>query len=232
MRLFVLVLAMQSCLCASEIHVRIRNIGLRDSLVRGAMRETAFLFEKAGVEIRWTVCPTHSAGCGVDQDPVALTLGLLADDEYARSPATLGSALPGNHAAIFYPNVQHFLEREGKLADPAAVLGAVMAHELGHLLLGAKHTGGLLQAAWSKQDLLHINQRTMTFSPAQAERIRRAAETYSAAAAVLKRWPESREWIRNLVRKTSPIRPSLENASYTRRGPRRQCPFGRSPAND
>jgi predicted metalloendopeptidase len=59
-----------------------------------------------------------------------------------------------------------------------AVLGCVLAHEIGHLLLngGGHATSGLMKAYWMKKDLSLIEQRTFRFLPAQAEEMVRSLE--------------------------------------------------------
>jgi hypothetical protein len=65
--------------------------------------------------------------------------------------------------------------------DSGVLLGFVMAHELGHLLLGAGHTpDGVMQAAWSQKQMDALRQRWLRFTEEGAARIRRALESRTA----------------------------------------------------
>lgn len=67
----------------------------------------------------------------------------------------LGYALPearcGVNATIFFNRVERF---GSGATDRANLLGQVMAHEIGHVLLGStKHSnGGIMRAVWSNRD--------------------------------------------------------------------------------
>ena len=73
----------------------------------------------------------------------------------------------GNMADVYYGAV-----RELTLLDPIAganqVMGYTMAHELGHLLIGAGHRpNGIMRAALSKKELDAINSRHLKFNAAE-----------------------------------------------------------------
>jgi hypothetical protein len=57
--------------------------------------------------------------------------------------------------------------------EAAKVLGRVIAHEVGHLLLGhnAHSSEGIMRANWNKADFASINNQAL-FSPEQSERVR------------------------------------------------------------
>ena len=61
--------------------------------------------------------------------------------------------------------------------DAGTLLGLVIAHEVGHLLLGRGYHGwtGLMRADWEEQ-LLKRNPEAWRFSTLEAARLRRAAE--------------------------------------------------------
>jgi hypothetical protein len=61
-------------------------------------------------------------------------------------------------------------EQHGVDADE--LLGCVIAHELGHLLLGPGHVpGGVMQAHWSGNELDALRQRRLKFNHTQKEHI-------------------------------------------------------------
>jgi hypothetical protein len=64
------------------------------------------------------------------------------------------------------------------------ILGQVVAHELGHLLLGrgAHSRGGIMEPNWRPKDLDKILQRRMTFPRGQTEQIHAQVLARIAAA--------------------------------------------------
>ena len=65
--------------------------------------------------------------------------------------------------------------------DSGVLLGFVIAHELGHLLLGAGHTpDGVMQAAWGQRQMDALRQRWLKFNEENATRIRRGLDTRTA----------------------------------------------------
>ena len=65
----------------------------------------------------------------------------------------------------------------GRGQNVARVLGYVMAHEMGHLLLPypSHSVTGIMHAAWSGEQLRDIGAGTLRFTPAQARAIRARA---------------------------------------------------------
>ncbi|HSU32755.1 MAG TPA: hypothetical protein VLJ11_16120 [Bryobacteraceae bacterium] len=60
------------------------------------------------------------------------------------------------------------------------ILGAVMAHEIGHLMLGPAHSrNGLMHGAWDVRDLCHLGQRQLKFDLDQTRRIQAAVRARS-----------------------------------------------------
>jgi hypothetical protein len=61
----------------------------------------------------------------------------------------------------------------GNLGARAAILGGILAHEIGHLLLAENgHSGtGVLRAQWGDQDLRMIACGRLWFTPEQASRM-------------------------------------------------------------
>jgi hypothetical protein len=74
-------------------------------------------------------------------------------------------------AAVFFHRAVD-LER-ANLVTRSAILGAMMAHEIGHLLLGENHHSdvGVLRASWGDQDLKSIARGQMCFTAGEARRM-------------------------------------------------------------
>jgi hypothetical protein len=93
---------------------------------------------------------------------------------------TLGMAMPhlnaGNHAAVFLSRVRRSAARNVGVIDVSNLLGYVMAHELGHLLLHSTlHSNeGVMRADFRPADLKQAGQRRLTFTKEQAEALCRS----------------------------------------------------------
>jgi hypothetical protein len=149
-----------------------------------AERETAEIFRTAGVETAWIECRVSSADPptpACDQ-PVAssdLFLKLLPPPMARAFPSyadTFGITLaekdwPGTDALVFYGRLaalaraQHLSEQD--------ILAVVMAHEVGHLLLGIGHSPtGIMRAKWNQRELILAERGLLLFTPEQSHLIR------------------------------------------------------------
>ncbi len=112
--------------------------------------------------------------------PTRFTLRLLTNAMAERFPVgrdTFGFALlPVNGGFGMLANV--FSERAREMGSGAEsqgiTLGDLMAHELGHLLLGtSEHSvAGIMRARWQARELQGILRPAMFFFPEQADTIR------------------------------------------------------------
>jgi len=69
----------------------------------------------------------------------------------------------------------------------AVILGHVMLHELGHLLLGVGSHGatGLMHVPWHRKELEQADQGALLFTPWEAETLRRNAAARLSATTVV-----------------------------------------------
>ena len=127
--------------------------------------EVARIFASAGLTVRWTeIRPRFT----VKIVPHVLGYGR------AGSPV-MGVALrraTGSSAQIFFKQVQDFARTYR--VDVSAILGYVIAHEVGHLLLpGYGHAPtGVMRADWDNPLARDVVKGSLTFTEAQAARIR------------------------------------------------------------
>jgi hypothetical protein len=146
-----------------------------------AEQEATNIFRKIGVGVLWVDCSPTSGdvstnpACGKPADATTLTLNfhlrfkrsggmILADHD-------IGYALPGgNRAGVAYSCVEHLADSS---ADRPQILGHVMAHEIGHLLLeSAEHSdSGIMRAVWRANDLEAAGHGDLLFTPPESEHI-------------------------------------------------------------
>ena len=142
-----------------------------------SLEEAGRVFHKAGVELEWCVGTAASEECLAEKQrsggPV-LQLNLL--DEKMAGPV-LGESKRFGIALrdVAYINVARAqnLAQEGRF-EAKVVLGHVMAHELGHLLLGPNaHTrGSIMTANLGVRELADAQCGALRFNPKEAERMR------------------------------------------------------------
>jgi hypothetical protein len=85
----------------------------------------------------------------------------------------------GYMADAYFQAIQAASEKHH--GDSGVLLGFVMSHEMGHLLLGAGHApDGVMQAAWGHRQMDALRQRWLRFNEEGAARVRRALESRTA----------------------------------------------------
>jgi hypothetical protein len=144
-----------------------------------AERVAASIFQKAGVGIDWVDCSVSGA-CRGEPGNLEFWLHLLDQRPATLSGDAVGFAIlthqpnnAGGYAAVSWQAVRHLTDSEE--FDPGLVLGAAMAHELGHLLLGshAHSLDGVMAARLGPSQLKRAARGELGFDNDQAERIRR-----------------------------------------------------------
>jgi hypothetical protein len=147
------------------------------------------LLREAGVETDWRRVGGREAShdrevrCADPDATPELRVELFGRGQtraLAQSSNVLGvSLLPARGGQGLYAAV--YVEEADALSRPsgvplAVVLGAAMAHEIGHLLLGTHDhsTAGLMRAQWSSKELERAAQGQLRFSEDESARLRRA----------------------------------------------------------
>ena len=84
---------------------------------------------------------------------------------------------------IFYPRIRAYSAELGM--DASQLLGHVMAHEMGHLLLpyGAHSVAGLMRPDWDRSQVQAANRGLLTFMPDQAGLIRERLQAFASPTA-------------------------------------------------
>lgn len=137
------------------------------------------------VQVNWVNCRTDLAACQAERRPNEFWLRILA-----QMPPKVNGGIdllgftqhgdqPGNAIQcinIFYPMVEKVSERQR--ADSHNVLGAAVAHEIGHLYLGtngeAHSASGLMCGVWSHREFELSSIGELNFSREQGAQIRAA----------------------------------------------------------
>ena len=94
------------------------------------------------------------------------------------APGALGYSLPlacqGAHATIFYDRVEKLSLSMQVGPDTGMLLGAAIAHEIGHVLLrSTEHSeGGVLKARWGPPEFRKLACKDLRFASKDAPRLR------------------------------------------------------------
>jgi len=169
-----------------------------NELLAAAEEDAHRVFRHAGVETVWTTClpkleKVQPNDCyAVDISHLMLKILPRAISAQARDRSdVLGTALVddkgvGYYAYVFYDSVQRVAE-ERKLGH--AMLGDVLAHEIGHLLLGSNShsVSGIMSAHWRGEELRRISEGSMLFTPSQSRMLRDRLESPRADIRVVTR---------------------------------------------
>jgi hypothetical protein len=162
-----------------------------------AQHEAAGVYARIGVRTEWVECKSSSSApaiggiCAAPRTPATPELRLLSRPMAARlrtDPSTCGLTLfPAEGGPAVLVNV--FAHRAEDLAiqhdlDYAVVLGHLIAHELGHVLLGAgSHSRhGIMRIPWGRRELHWAAKGSLNFTPGEAAQIRTKLATQVDAA--------------------------------------------------
>jgi hypothetical protein len=192
--------ALMVTLCSAEflfagqqMNVSVCNLNnVRESVVASAKAETEAVYRSAGVGIVWRDCGDFSSPASQALEPWFVirlrtdkpprTTGPVSLDVMGR--AFVAEAGAGYMADAYYQAIQALAERYQ--GDAGALLGFVMAHEIGHLLLGPGHApDGVMRSGWSRREMEALRHRWLTFNKRETPRIRRELQTLAAEGNVV-----------------------------------------------
>jgi hypothetical protein len=193
-----LTLSAAAGLAAPPMKVNVYNYAQIPREILGRAEESANrVFRHAGVELEWRHCkfpggasPGPSA-CQGPMDPTVLVLRLLPQamvDPTVKTSDEFGKAMVagdggfGFCANVFFHRVEELVGKNTNALPE--VVGLIVAHELGHLLLGSNShfRRGVMRGHWGPKEVERAAMGNMGFTPAQARRICQAARERALAA--------------------------------------------------
>jgi hypothetical protein len=178
-----------------EIHISVYDyVGVPNKLMAAAEAEVHRIFQQAGVEVLWRNC---FEGVENIQPPSCHAVGssyfVLKILPHAMSPQVrdridvLGTAALDDKGVGFYGYA--FYDQIQQLADArrltSALLGHVIAHEIGHLLLQSNSHSitGIMSGRWAGGELRRISEGAMFFMPNESKMMRDRLSTVALKAA-------------------------------------------------
>ena len=166
-----------------QITVRLVNGDVIAGRIRLAGERTAErIVRTAGIELIWMECGrTIPSPCGKNLNPGEFWLHVVAGEAPRSLPDAAGFAVlypttwgRDGYAGVFYRKVIETARSEE--CDPGLMLGATMAHEIGHLLLGsnAHSDRGVMRARVKREDVMQASRGELRFTTADAEADRKS----------------------------------------------------------
>jgi hypothetical protein len=165
-----------------EVSISVHDYaGVPNALLASAEDQARDIFRQAGLETVWLNCSPQleklelEPGSCYFSDSLHLTLKIsphAMNAQVRNRLDVLGTAYPdekgaGYFAYVFYDRIQE-LAQQRRLGH--ALLADVMAHEIGHLLLGStSHSAsGIMCAHWNYEELRKVSEGAMSFVPSQS----------------------------------------------------------------
>jgi len=142
----------------------------RTTLAR-AEEESGRILARAGVHVTWRDCPTGNDACQKGQGRVfflAIKAGPV-QNEFLDTVSGY-ALLPHQLAVVHYDYLPRVPPDKRGINETAMVLGCVITHELGHLLLGDREhsIAGIMQEHWGVAQIQSALQSHLGFLPEEA----------------------------------------------------------------
>jgi hypothetical protein len=168
----------------AELVVAVHNhAGVSANTLAQAERTASLIFQQAGVDVDWANCDRPAGegqiapSCHVTEFPRHLQLSIARRSKNL-TESVLGVSFLAEDGSGCYSDV--FLEPTEELHEKLHVinlgtlLGYVMAHEIGHLLLGTNsHSeAGIMRPQWNGRDLANASKGELHFTQAQGQTMR------------------------------------------------------------
>jgi len=152
----------------------------------GAEHQADRILNQAGVRAVWFDCSVKPAQldkksiCRSGLGNQNIVLRLLSRHTPTRVPDfAFGFAVSPGLASVYYGDAARMAKRQNLGSEFPPLLGCLMVHEIGHLLLNSfgHSPTGVMQAEWGPMQLQQSLTGLMTFTPAQTTLIREEVQT-------------------------------------------------------
>ena len=154
------------------------------AILSKAEREASRILGTAGLQLVWLRCPVEPSAAGsqgpCQKTPEAtdLRLRILAEPIKNKFEDTVfGFTVHPVLASVYYDYAARRARSDDAEFETPIIVGCVIAHELGHLLLGTNsHSGkGIMQGRWESSQFRQLMTGSLIFTTAQAELMRAEA---------------------------------------------------------
>jgi hypothetical protein len=186
-------------LSALNLTVSVFNdAGAEPSVWLQAQGRATEILRRSGISLTWLDCGSPvsrmpDANCSAISYPTHLSVRVVPKISPVKGhifgQTFQDAAGEGNYVLVYYASIKAF--RAATTVPAGELLGCVVAHELGHLLLGtASHSStGLMSAVWQDPELQQVVRGNLLFTGDEGERMR---FRFAAATARLRKLSEPR----------------------------------------
>ena len=152
----------------------------------GAEREAGRILGEAGLRIVWLNCLVGSSPsvphnpCQGPLEPADIVLRIIPEPaKNTFQDSVFGFAVVPLVASVYYDYAVRSAKIDAADFEVPILLGCVVAHEIGHLLLGMNsHSGsGIMQRRWERKQIRQAMTGTLRFTPEQAKLIQAETKT-------------------------------------------------------
>ena len=164
------------------VSVRVLNyVEAAAATVAKAEREAGRILRDAGLKVVWLDCPVGQSTveatdpCRQPLIPTDLLLRVLSDhSRRGIQYESFGFAVAPALASVYYEHAMSLATLNNAHYEVPIILGCVMAHEIGHLLLGpSSHSEcGIMQGQWGRKQVRLIMCGSLHFTVEQSILIR------------------------------------------------------------
>jgi hypothetical protein len=157
------------------------DAGVESSVWSQAQSRATEIMQRSGILLIWLDCgspasPRPGLNCSAISYPTHLSVRVVPKISPVKADifgqSFQDAAGEGNYVLVYYPGITAF--RSAAAVPAGELLGCVIAHELGHLLLGtASHSPtGLMSPVWQDQELQQVVRHNLLFTGEEGERMR------------------------------------------------------------
>jgi hypothetical protein len=146
--------------------------GVQAETLMKAEQETSRIFRHSGVEVTWRPCRMSGSSVPIEcPDPSPMTPALRLVPRFQLVRDRVRAEAMGYSTGDFATVSVEFAQRleESGVAQLPQILGHIMAHEIGHLLLlgGGHSASGVMRAHWGFNEFRLLRQGGLNFTPEQ-----------------------------------------------------------------
>ena len=146
-------------------------------ILSNAEKEADRIFGHAGIQVVWRECPTGNEPCRIGSGPVFFLAIKAGPVQNKFLDVVSGEAKTADHLAMVYYDALPRIDR-GKTGthEASTLLACVIAHELGHLLLGAygHSIHGVMRDSWDIEQTRLALMSALDFMPEEGKLMRSA----------------------------------------------------------
>ena len=153
------------------------QVGVAPTVLARAEAEATRIYQATGIKLMWTDGSHGTPAFQFGVKIVAIPFAAKDVDRRALGVAPGTTTIRGSLAYAFYGRILDFTTAHN--IDLGVMLGYVIAHEVGHLLLpyNSHSKAGLMSGAWDERQALRATQGALAFSAEESLAMRAGLET-------------------------------------------------------